>query len=199
MIRSRAVGFELRGVRHISSVGRNDMANIIKSAGAVAVIAVVAANYLAGRTPHSPAPPVAASPHISVVPPAPPSVGSGAAAILPQGQNGHYFARVETRGVTLDMMIDTGASVVALTADDAAKLGVFPSESDFTGRTMTANGQAAVAPVKLDMVRVDNVLVYDVDAIVARPGALNVSLLGMSFLKKLASYQAESGRLILRQ
>lgn len=189
----------MRGVHHISSVGRNDMANIIKSAGAVAVIAVVAANYLAGRTSHPSAPPVVAGAHASVVPPAPPSVGSGAAAILPQGQSGHYFARVETRGVTLDMMIDTGASVVALTADDAAKLGVFPSESDFTGRTMTANGQATVAPVKLDMVRIDNVLVYDVDAVVARPGALNVSLLGMSFLKKLASYQAESGRLILRQ
>ena len=173
------------------------MTNIVKSAVAVAVVSLVVAEYLSHRG--APPRPVAQSPApVSMAAPAA-LMRSGATAILTPGPGGHYMANVETRGVTLQMMVDTGASVVALTAEDAAKLGIRPSPSDYTQRFNTANGETRAAPVKLDMVRIDGVLVYDVDATVSQPGALTTSLLGMSFLKKLASYQAEQGRLVLHQ
>ena len=175
------------------------MADIIKSAAAVAILSVVVAEYLSHRAA---APKPNPAPHVlqtntRSAPAA--TLISGATAVLTPGPNGHYQAKVETRGVTIDMMVDTGASVVCLTADDAARLGIHPSPSDYTMRFATANGETRAAPVKLDMVRIDGVLVYDVEATVSQPGALNVSLLGMSFLKKLASYQAEQGRLVLHQ
>lgn len=174
------------------------MTSVAKSAAAMAVVAVVAANYLANHKskPFSLAHLTGGASHASQAAAPPPS---GATAVLRQGRNGHYFARVEARGASVNMVVDTGASFVTLTADDARKLGYFPSPADYRVRMMTANGESRAARVKLGMVRIDGVLVYDVDAVVAQPGALNVSLLGMTFLRKLASYRAEAGRLVLHQ
>jgi aspartyl protease family protein len=180
------------------------MSQIIKAAAVVTLASLGIANYLSNRTMgpkanHAASPAAATSGAGQRQPAASALMRSGASAILEQGTNGHYFAKVETRGVTLNMVVDTGASLVSLTSEDARKLGINPLPSEYTVRTMTANGEARAAPVKLDMVRIDGVLVYDVDAIVSQPGALGTSLLGMSFLKKLASYKAEQGRLVLHQ
>jgi aspartyl protease family protein len=177
------------------------MSQIIKAAAVVTLASLGLANYLSVRTmgPKATNAPAANAAASRNQPLSPVLMRSGATAVLEQGGNGHYFARVESRGVTLNMVVDTGASLVTLSAEDARKLGINPLPGEYTVRTMTANGEARAAPVKLDMVRIDGVLVYDVDAIVSPPGALGTSLLGMSFLKKLASYQAEQGRLVLHQ
>ena len=118
---------------------------------------------------------------------------------LPIGPGGHFRANVEIDGRTIPMLVDTGASYVALSAEDADRLGVTPRPSDFTMTMYTANGRAKAAPVRLHAVHVDTLSVYDVDAVVAQPGAMNGSLLGMSFLRRLTRFEAQADRLRLIQ
>ncbi|MGA8601350.1 MAG: TIGR02281 family clan AA aspartic protease, partial [Beijerinckiaceae bacterium] len=118
---------------------------------------------------------------------------------LPVGPGGHFRADVEIGGRTIPMLVDTGASYVALSAQDAGRLGVITRPSDFTITMYTANGPAKAAPVRLHAVHIDTLSVYDVDAIVAQPGAMNGSLLGMSFLRRLTRFEAQPDRLRLIQ
>lgn len=118
---------------------------------------------------------------------------------LPVGPGGHFRANVEIDGRTIPMLVDTGASYVALSAEDADRLGVITRPSDFTITMYTANGRAKAAPVRLHAVHVDTLSIYDVDAIVAQPGAMNGSLLGMSFLRRLTRFEAQPDRLRLIQ
>ena len=118
---------------------------------------------------------------------------------LPVGPGGHFHANVDVDGRSVPMLVDTGASYVALSAEDADRLGVITRPSDFTITIYTANGVAKAAPVRLHAVRVDTLSVYDVDAIVAQPGTMNGSLLGMSFLRRLTRFEAQPDRLRLIQ
>jgi aspartyl protease family protein len=118
---------------------------------------------------------------------------------LPVGPGGHFRANVEIDGRTVPMLVDTGASYVALSAEDADRLGVVTRPSDFTITMYTANGPAKAAPVRLHAVHVDTLSVYDVDAVVAQPGAMHGSLLGMSFLRRLTRFEAQPDRLRLIQ
>jgi aspartyl protease family protein len=149
----------------------------------------------------APAPPVAPAPPQKAAPPA--SGGADAFGFrrvdLPIGPGGHFRANVEIDGRTIPMLVDTGASYVALSAEDADRLGVTPRPSDFTMTMYTANGRAKAAPVRLHAVHVDTLSVYDVDAVVAQPGAMNGSLLGMSFLRRLTRFEAQADRLRLIQ
>jgi aspartyl protease family protein len=94
-------------------------------------------------------------------------------------------------------MADTGATLVLLTYEDAARLGLSPQRLDFSARVETANGVSHVAPVMLDRVRVDDITVRDVEAVVAERGALDTNLLGMSFLGRLKSFAKQGSELVL--
>ena len=110
-----------------------------------------------------------------------------------------YRADIEVNGARIQTLVDTGASWVALTAEDARQLNLDPPRSAYTIKTQTANGVAMSAPVKLREIRIGNITVYDVDALVSEPGKLGVSLLGMSFLRKLSSFQVADGRFVMKQ
>ncbi len=118
---------------------------------------------------------------------------------LEPNELGHYHASAELNGRTIGLLVDTGASFVSLTAEDARNIGVYPSESDFKLRMSTANGEAKAAQVTLSAIRIGGISIYDVPAIVMQPGASTTSLLGMSFLKKLSGFEVAQGRLVLRQ
>lgn len=111
--------------------------------------------------------------------------------------DGHYYARAEVNGRPLDVMVDTGASMVALTYEDAERAGLRLRPSDFTARVSTANGIAAVAPVTLDRVSIGRITVRNVRAAVCERGRLEKTLLGMSFLSRLARVDISAGRLTL--
>ena len=111
--------------------------------------------------------------------------------------DGHYYARAEINGRPLDVMVDTGASMVALTYEDAKRAGLRLRPSDFTAEVRTANGVAAVAPVTLERVTIGRITVRNVRAAVAEPGRLEKTLLGMSFLSRLARVDISAGRLTL--
>lgn len=125
------------------------------------------------------------------------SRGASGAVEISAGDNGHFHSDVEINGRYVPLMVDTGASLVVLTYDDASRAGIFVSDSDFTAKSQTANGIARNAIVTLDRVCIESVCVRDVKAMVAERGRLHVSLLGMSFLGRLRRMDMQSGRLVL--
>ena len=111
--------------------------------------------------------------------------------------DGHYLVEALVNGAPVTFLVDTGASDIVLTLDDARRIGLEPRTLAFTQRFSTANGEVRGAPVVLREIRIGQLSLFDVTASV-NEAALEVSLLGMSFLEQLSGYQVERGRLILR-
>lgn len=116
---------------------------------------------------------------------------------LAAGRNGHFYSTAHVNGSPIDILVDTGASFVSLTYEDARKIGLILSNNDFTMRMRTANGTTKAAPVVLDKVRIGDIVVRDVRASVGLPGTKHITLLGMSFLSKLKSVDLRGNSLIL--
>ena len=95
-------------------------------------------------------------------------------------------------------MVDTGASVVALTYKDAQKMGLRPDQLDYRWEIRTAGGKTMGASVMIDTIQIGQVKIEDVEAMVLRTD-LEQSLLGMSFLRELYSYEFRGDRLIIQQ
>jgi aspartyl protease family protein len=121
-----------------------------------------------------------------------------AMAKLELSSNGHYMTSATINGSNIRVMVDTGASAVALSYEDAMKAGIRSSDLEFKIAVSTANGTAQAAPVVLRRITVGGITVEDVKAMVLQPGAMEGSLLGMSFLSRLDSYEVRQGTLILR-
>jgi aspartyl protease family protein len=118
---------------------------------------------------------------------------------LKPGAGGNFHAVAEIDGLDVPMVVDTGASLVVLSYEQADRLGFHPPPSDFRLVSQTANGRAAFATIKLPYIRLGPIEVDDVVAAVGSQGAIGQEgLLGMSFLGRLQSYQMAEGRLILR-
>jgi clan AA aspartic protease (TIGR02281 family) len=111
--------------------------------------------------------------------------------------SGHYLIEAAVNGAPVTFLVDTGASDIVLTLDDARRAGLRPGTLAFTQRFATANGEVRGAPVVLREVRIGQLRRFDVAASV-NEAPLGVSLLGMSFLEQLSGYEVERGRLILR-
>jgi aspartyl protease family protein len=122
----------------------------------------------------------------------------GVAEIKPD-RNGQYQTDMEIDGTPVRALVDTGATFVALMAEDARQLDIDPPPSAFNIPVRTANGTAMVAHVRLRKISIGDITVDNVDAVVAQPGALRISLLGMSFLRKLSGFQVNDGRFVLKQ
>ena len=120
-------------------------------------------------------------------------------AFLSIRDDGHYWARtVVNRKASVDFMVDTGASTVAVTQEDARRMGFRPDDLDYTMRIRTPGGETLGAEIFIDSIKVGQVEVRNVHAMVMRE-ELEQSLLGMSFLRELYSYEFRGDRLILRQ
>ncbi len=128
--------------------------------------------------------------------PAMPVQRSGSEVVLRTADDGHFYADADINGTSIRMLADTGASMVVLSASDAARAGINVDELNFTLVVSTANGQASAAEVTLDEVRVGSIVRQDVRAAVSR--GLSGSLLGMSFFKTLSKFSIESDELVLR-
>jgi aspartyl protease family protein len=110
-------------------------------------------------------------------------------------QRGHVILDAAVNGAPVRMLVDTGASLVTLTPQDARAAGIAPSELVYNARVNTANGAARMAPVTLREIRIDQLSIYDVPAAVLEN--LNISLLGMSFLARLQGYEMRDGKLTI--
>jgi aspartyl protease family protein len=121
-----------------------------------------------------------------------------AATALKAGQNGHFIVKAEINGRNVKVLVDTGASAVALSYEDAKDIGLHPGSLDYNVLVSTANGVVKAAGVNLDKVEIDGVRVSDVQGLVMPEGVMRGSLLGMSFLSKLQSFKVEDGVLYLK-
>jgi aspartyl protease family protein len=126
-----------------------------------------------------------------------PAAATGGPAQVLRADDGHYWADALIEGRAVRVMVDTGASVVALTRDDAARLGLKLTPADFSDTVTTASGPVRAAPVELQAVAVAGARVDRVEALVVEAG-LPHSLLGMSYLGRLSSFSATPAGLTLR-
>lgn len=121
---------------------------------------------------------------------------SGEAVVFRRSQGGHFVVDGRVDGVPVRFLVDTGASDVVLSRDDAARLGFDVDGLDYSRTYWTANGAVKAAPVRLDRLEVGPVVLDDVRATV-NGAPLDISLLGLSFLDRLANYRIEGDRLTL--
>lgn len=118
--------------------------------------------------------------------------------VIRRTQAGHFAVNAEIGGRQVDMLIDTGASQVTLTFDDARRIGLKPETLQFSMPVTTANGMARAAPVTLPELSIGPIVRKNVSATVAQEGRLDTSLLGMNFLSSLTAvrFQPNEMRLI---
>ncbi|MCB1520545.1 MAG: TIGR02281 family clan AA aspartic protease [Hyphomicrobiaceae bacterium] len=117
---------------------------------------------------------------------------------LRKRRDGHFVARASVNGAALALLVDTGASTVVLRPVDAARAGIDVDKLTYTVAVNTANGIAYAAPVRLRAISIGGIEITNVDALVAKPGGLGESLLGMSFLRRLRSFDFSGDFLTLR-
>lgn len=115
-----------------------------------------------------------------------------------RGRNGHFSLKAEIAGTPIDMLVDTGASTVVLTYEDAEKVGIDVSSLSFQTPVETANGMTFFARIVLDSIKVGNTELDTIRAAIAQKGNLQQSLLGNSFLDRLSSYEFTGSQLVLR-
>jgi aspartyl protease family protein len=118
---------------------------------------------------------------------------------LKADSRGHFAADILVENQFVKAIVDTGASVVAFSHEDAKKVGIVPAKSDYTVKVQTANGAVNAARVRIPELRLQGITVRDVEATVMPPGALPITLLGMSFLRRLASFEMTGNTLLLKQ
>jgi aspartyl protease family protein len=113
-------------------------------------------------------------------------------------RGGEFQVTTQVNGARIAMVLDTGASAVVLT-QDAAKAAGLPLEMlAYSVNVDTANGRTRAAAVMLDRVAVGSIVERSVPALIAQPGQLRTSLLGMSFLTRLSSWEVRGEKLVLR-
>jgi aspartyl protease family protein len=117
---------------------------------------------------------------------------------ISRGQTGEFQVFTEVNGRRVPMILDTGASSVVLTNEAARAIGLPLELIKYTVEVETANGRARAGAVTLDRVATGNIVERAVPALIAQPGQLRTSLLGMSYLNRLQSWEVRGDRLIMR-
>jgi aspartyl protease family protein len=173
---------------------------LLRTALFAAFVVVLATQIpsLIGRLDQAPSPeapePAAAQQARSNSQPA--SAASGTTVLSADGR-GHFTGTFRINGKPVPGLVDTGASLVAINESTARRLGFGANSLDFRHRVNTANGQTQAAHIVLDRIEIGSVRAYGVDAFVLRDDALGDTLVGMSFLQKLKSYQVQGENLTL--
>lgn len=123
---------------------------------------------------------------------------NGPAVLIRKSLNGHFEAAGAVNGEPVSFLIDTGATAIALSHADALRVGFSEGDLSYTLVINTANGRARAAPVRLDRVTVGTVERNGLRAMVAEPGRLDQSLLGMNFISSLTAFEMRRDEVILR-
>ena len=127
-----------------------------------------------------------------------PGAGGRGTVVKIKKTEGHFIVKAKVNGRSVHMIVDTGASTVVLRSEDARRAGIQLNALAYTVPVETANGRAFAARVKLDKVSLGDLTLDKVEALVTKPGALHQSLLGMSFLSRLHSYEFSGNQLVMR-
>lgn len=127
----------------------------------------------------------------------PPAKRGGTAEMveIARDSQGQFHLEVDVGGEPVRFLVDTGADVVALTEDDAERLGLRPDPSEYRPMLQTASGTGLAAPVEIDRLTIGGRDLTGVEAVVVPD--LSVSLLGQSVLRRLGSVTLQGDRLII--
>jgi len=120
------------------------------------------------------------------------------AVTLVRSNSGHFEAVAGVNKGSIRFLVDTGASMIVLSADDARSVGIDPAGLSYTVLTQTANGTGRSARARIERLYLGGIERTNVPVLVAEPGRLNTSLLGQQFLESLSSYEKRGDRLTLR-
>ena len=181
------------------------MFRFIAIAAALIVVAVAAPKFAPGLLANALRSDVAEE---SAAPPAPHATTAaeqkerirppgGHRTTIPADGNGHFYVKATVNGRSVEAVVDTGATTVALTAETARRLGIVPPQSAYTTPISTANGVTRAAPVMLNEIRLGRISVRNVEAFVIPGDALAINLLGMTFLNRLTKFESAGGQLVL--
>jgi len=116
--------------------------------------------------------------------------------VVPRGNDGHYNLTLEVNDVPINFVVDTGATQVVLTREDAQRAGFGSDDLRFIGAATTANGIVRTAPVVLDTVELGGIIDVDLRAVV-NESQMDKSLLGMTYLNGFSSIEIRDGELVL--
>lgn len=120
----------------------------------------------------------------------------GGETVVPMSPDGHFWLSAQVNGVTTRFLVDTGATLTALSADSAQEAGVEPRPGGLPIMLGTANGTVAAELATLDRVAFGNIEAEGLDAVIA-PNLGRTNVLGMNFLSRLESWRVERGDLIM--
>ncbi|MGH9914792.1 MAG: retropepsin-like aspartic protease family protein [Pyrinomonadaceae bacterium] len=124
--------------------------------------------------------------------------GDGAVTVtLAKAESGHFEVNGSVNNTSIGFMVDTGASSIVLSYDDARRAGLNPDKLSYRTPIMTANGSTTAAIVTLDEIRIGAITRRNIRAMVAQDGRMDGSLLGMNFLNTLNGFSVRGDRLIL--
>lgn len=123
----------------------------------------------------------------------------GRKVVVQSDGRGHYAATFRLNGRSIDGLIDTGATLVAINTSTARRVGISVNPSDFKYQVATANGSIKAAKVNVDNLQIGKISLDNVQAVVLDDHALTTNLIGMSFLNRLDKFQAQDGALLLVQ
>lgn len=118
---------------------------------------------------------------------------------IKRSKGGHYWTFAKINDAKVAVLIDTGASIIALSYEDAERAGLNPFRLKYDKKLYTANGIARAAEVMIRQVVINSIIVRDVEGVVMPKGAMRGTLLGMSFLNRLTSFSFERGVLHLEE
>lgn len=122
----------------------------------------------------------------------------GAQIVVPMQPDGHFYLLLEVNGTPVRFVVDTGATEMVLSAEDATRVGLKPEALVFSGRAFTANGMVETAPVRLETVALGGVVDQGLRAVV-NSGDLGESLLGMSYLRRFERIEISGGQMVLER
>jgi aspartyl protease family protein len=126
----------------------------------------------------------------------PEQVVEGSETIVQRAPDGHYWLRAEINGHPANFLVDTGATLTAVSSDTALAAGLEPREGGLPVRMQTANGSVAAEMTTIDELRFGNVAARGLDGIIA-PGLGPTNVIGMNLLSRLASVRLEGNTMIL--
>jgi len=115
---------------------------------------------------------------------------------VPRSPDGHYYLTLDINNTPVNFVVDTGASQVVLTQEDARRIGLDPAELRYLGRANTANGTVETANVSLEQVSLGDIVDQQVRAVV-NGGQMEKSLLGMTYLNGFSSIAITNSELVL--